>query len=60
MPEDLQGKQTEAAETLLCLSLYNEDVEEEVIRLINKNNRNNTEGFPALAFLAQLEQDSKK
>ncbi len=54
MPEDLQGKQAEAAETLLCLSLYEEDVEEEVVRLINKNNKDNREGFPALAFLAQL------
>ncbi len=39
MPEELQGKQTEAAGTVLCLSLYGEEVEEEVTRLINNNNR---------------------
>lgn len=39
MPEELQGKQTEAVGTLLCLSLYGEEVEEEVVRLIDNKNR---------------------
>lgn len=34
MPEELQGKQAEAVGTL---SLYREEVEEEVVRLINNN-----------------------
>lgn len=37
MPEELQGKQAEAEGTLLCLSLYGEEVEEEVVRLIDNN-----------------------
>lgn len=34
MPEELQGKQTGAVGTL---SLYGQEVEEEVVQLINKN-----------------------
>lgn len=36
-PQELQDKQTEAVGTLLCLSLYIEEAEEEEFLLINNN-----------------------
>lgn len=70
MPVELQCKQTETVGTLLCLSLYSEEVEEEVAQLITVTTTteigssdtmwDNKEGFPALPFLSQLVQDNKK